>query len=149
MNGEIAFSIIIPTYNRAEIIGKTIESALGQTFQNFEIIVVDDGGTDNTEEVIQAFYSPKLSYYKKENAERAAARNFGAARGKGNYVTFLDSDDILFLSTCRMQKSALTKITSPPLFMLLMKYEMGRANCFPCVTLWNRIRINSSLMAIL
>ena len=91
-----SFSVVIPTYNRAGFIRKTIESVLAQSFQDFEIIVVDDGSTDHTEEVVISIVSDKIRYYKKENAERAAARNFGAKISYGQYVNFLDSDDIVY-----------------------------------------------------
>ncbi len=90
------FSIIIPTYNRADFIGKTINSVLNQTYKNFEIIVIDDGSTDNTREVVNNIKDERIHYYKKENEERAAARNFGVKKAKGEYVTFLDSDDLFY-----------------------------------------------------
>lgn len=96
MKNNPFFSVVIPTYNRAGFIRKTIESVLDQSFQDFEIIVVDDGSTDSTEEVVGSITSDKIHYYKKENAERAAARNFGAKKSKGQYVNFLDSDDIVY-----------------------------------------------------
>src|SRR5437868_10948529 len=96
MAGVIFFSIIIPTYNRASVIKKTIDTTLNQSYPGYEVIVVDDGGTDNTEEVIRAIGNNKITYYKKENAERAAARNYGAAMAKGDYLTFVDSDDLLY-----------------------------------------------------
>ncbi|MEW6773311.1 MAG: glycosyltransferase family A protein [Bacteroidota bacterium] len=92
----ILFSIIIPTYNRAHLISKPIESCLNQTYQNFEIIVVDDGSTDNTEEVIQSISSNKIKYFKIQNSERGFARNFGAEKSNGNWLIFLDSDDIIY-----------------------------------------------------
>jgi len=91
---EPFFTIVVPTYNRAHLIEKTIASLLAQSYQHFEVIVVDDGSTDNTESVVQNISNPKLTYRKKVNAERAAARNFGAKQAKGNYVNFFDSDDI-------------------------------------------------------
>lgn len=90
------FSIIIPTYNRAAFISKTISSVLNQTYLHFEIIIVDDGSTDKTEEVIAAIQHPKLRYYKKQNGERGAARNFGVQHCKGDYINFFDSDDFLY-----------------------------------------------------
>jgi len=93
---ELFFSIIIPTYNRANFIPKTIASILNQTYPYFEIIIIDDGSTDNTEEVIKAIQHPKLHYFKKENGERGAARNYGVQRSKGNYINFFDSDDLLY-----------------------------------------------------
>lgn len=90
------FSIIIPTYNRSGFILKTIDSLLNQKFKDFEIIVVDDGSTDNTKEIIREIIDPRLKYFYKENGERGAARNFGINNSKGKYVTFLDSDDLLY-----------------------------------------------------
>jgi len=96
MSHKPFFSIIIPTYNRAGLIDKALQSALNQSYPNFEVIVIDDGSTDNTEEVIRNYSDLKLSYYKKENAERGVARNFGIDKAKGRYVTFLDSDDYYY-----------------------------------------------------
>jgi glycosyltransferase involved in cell wall biosynthesis len=90
------FSIIIPTYNRAERIAEAIKSVLNQTFGDFELIIVDDGSTDNTEEITKSILDPRIHYFKKNNEERAIARNYGIHRAKGDYITFLDSDDQLF-----------------------------------------------------
>lgn len=91
----LKFSIIIPTYNRAKFITKAINSCIEQTYSNFEIIVVDDGSTDNTESVVADIVTEKLKYYKKANEERGAARNYGVEKATGDYVFFLDSDDWL------------------------------------------------------
>ncbi len=96
MTNNPFFSVVIPTYNRAGFIRKAIESVLAQSFQDFEIIVVDDGSTDDTEDIVKSIVSAKIRYYKKENAERAAARNFGAKISRGLYVNFLDSDDVVY-----------------------------------------------------
>ncbi|RLD55871.1 MAG: hypothetical protein DRJ01_16045 [Bacteroidetes bacterium] len=90
------FSIIIPTYNRAHMIGGTIQSVLNQIYDNFELIVVDDGGTDNTKDVVNKFDDDRIKYYWKENGERGAARNYGVSKSKGDYINFLDSDDLLY-----------------------------------------------------
>jgi glycosyltransferase involved in cell wall biosynthesis len=98
------FSIVIPTYNRAHLIRRTIESVLAQDDPDFELIVVDDGGSDDTEGVVRSFADGRIAYHRKVHGERGAARNFGAARATGRYVNFLDSDDLLLshhLSTAR------------------------------------------------
>ncbi len=87
------FSIIIPTYNRAKILTTTLHSVSSQTFSDYEIIVVDDGSTDDTKEVIHALNDPKIRYFYKANEERGVARNFGASQALGDYLIFLDSDD--------------------------------------------------------
>lgn len=91
------FSIVIPSYNRADLIAKAIQSVLDQTFQDFEIIVVDDCSKDNTAEVVAAFHHPGIRYYRNEvNLERSATRNRGILEATGKYITFLDSDDYYF-----------------------------------------------------
>ena len=89
------FSIIIPTYNRANSIGKVIDSILFQSYPNFEILIIDDGSTDTTSDVVGTYSDIRIRYFKKWNEERAAARNFGVKLAKGDYITFLDSDDYL------------------------------------------------------
>lgn len=87
-------SVVVPSYNRADLIAKTLVSLQQQDYENYEIIVVDDGSTDNTEEVVDQVADARTTFIRKENAERAAARNFGARAAKGEYVNFFDSDDI-------------------------------------------------------
>jgi GalNAc5-diNAcBac-PP-undecaprenol beta-1,3-glucosyltransferase len=89
------FSVIIPTYNRAGFIADTLRSVLAQTFAAFEILVVDDGSKDNTADIVRQLPDARLQYYAKENGERGLARNYGVARAQGEYVLFLDSDDLL------------------------------------------------------
>jgi glycosyltransferase involved in cell wall biosynthesis len=91
----VYFTIVIPTYNREKLIVKTLESILSQTFMDYEVLIIDDGSTDNTEETIQIFLSDKVRYYKKDNEERAVARNFGAKLANGKYINWFDSDDIM------------------------------------------------------
>src|SRR6476660_9734655 len=93
---NIFFSVVVPTYNRADLITKTLQSLLNQQYTNYEIIVVDDGSTDNTEEVVKSLDNQRIIYVKKNNAERAAARNYGAAMAKGEYINFFDSDDLAY-----------------------------------------------------
>jgi glycosyltransferase involved in cell wall biosynthesis len=87
-------SIVIPTYNRADLLVETLDSVLAQTVPPGEIIVVDDGSSDSTSERIRAFKEP-ITYVYQENNGRSSARNRGLALASGDYVMFLDSDDIL------------------------------------------------------
>lgn len=112
------FSVIIPTYNRANFIAKTIQSILHQTYTNFEIIVVDDGSTDNTGEVVKSIDDDRIRYYKKENAERGAARNFGAKQAKGNYLNFFDSDDLAYDIHLNVAYSVIQENNNPEVFTL-------------------------------
>jgi glycosyltransferase involved in cell wall biosynthesis len=115
------FSIIIPTYNRSNFIISTIQSVLSQTYPNFEIIVVDDGSIDDTEDVLKKILDRRVSYYKKNNEERAAARNYGISKAKGDYITFLDSDDILLPHYLQEAISLIQKNNIPPWFHLRYK----------------------------
>ena len=94
----ILFSIVIPTYNRAKVLPRAIESVLTQNFKNYELIVVDDGSTDETDRIIQQ-YSSSLKYIYQPNEGACVARNNGASVANGRYLIFLDSDDWLLSST--------------------------------------------------
>ncbi len=111
-------SIIIPTYNRADKIGKAIESVLNQEYKNFELIIVDDGSTDNTQEVVKGFKDARISYYWKENEERNIARNYGIKRANGEYIGFLDSDDILYNNHLKEAYSIISNLRFPEVIHL-------------------------------
>lgn len=87
-------SVVIPTYNRAQFIASAIESVLTQTFGDFELIVVDDGSTDRTSEIVTSISDPRLVFVRQDNAGRSTARNRALALAKGAYIAFLDSDDL-------------------------------------------------------
>ena len=85
-------SVIVPTYNRARFVTKAIDSVLAQTYKDYEIIVVDDGSTDNTKQVLRP-YMDRIHYIYQENTGVSTARNAGIRAAKGDWVAFLDSDD--------------------------------------------------------
>ncbi len=89
-----AVSVIIPTYNRVESVVRAVYSVLSQSFQDFELIVVDDGSTDGTSDRLKAVFQSKINLISRQNAGVSAARNIGARQSSGNYLSFLDSDDI-------------------------------------------------------
>lgn len=120
------FSIIMPTYNRANLIIDSIKTAIAQEYPHFEIIVVDDGSTDNTEEVITALQHPKIIYHKKKNEERAAARNAGTNLAKGNYVTFFDSDDYMYTNHLTEAVKLIQQNDTPE--MLYLPYNVMDTN---------------------
>ncbi len=86
-------SIVLPTFNRAAWLPKTIQAVLDQTYPNWELLVIDDGSTDHTEKVVKGFTDFRIKYVYQENAERSAARNRGMALASGRWISFLDSDD--------------------------------------------------------
>jgi glycosyltransferase involved in cell wall biosynthesis len=87
-------SICIPTYNRREYLKETLDSVLSQTYKNYEIVIVDDGSTDGTEETVKRLGIP-VTYYWQKNAGDAAARNKLIELARGEYISFIDSDDLL------------------------------------------------------
>ena len=91
MNNKV--SIIIPVYNGENYIREAIDSALSQTYKNIEIIVVNDGSKDNTDEICKS-YGKKIKYIKKENGGVATALNTGIKAAKGQYIAWLSHDDL-------------------------------------------------------
>jgi len=90
-------SIIIPTFNRANTLKKAIESVQTQTCENWKLIIIDDGSEDSTQEVLKDYLKDdRIKYYYQENQGVSVARNFGAKLSSGDYLIFLDSDDIFF-----------------------------------------------------
>jgi len=100
-------SVIIPTYNRAQMVCEAIDSVLAQTLQDVEIVVVDDGSSDGTGEVLRRRYGERIRYFYQENQGRAVARNRGIQRSRGEYLLFLDSDDWLLPRALEVQAAFL------------------------------------------
>ena len=86
-------SIIMPTYNRGETLPRAIQSVLDQLYQHFELIIIDDGSDDNTEQAIRSIQDPRINYVRSNHKGASAARNIGIAQSKFRYIAFLDSDD--------------------------------------------------------
>ena len=101
-------SVVIPTYNRAQLVTEAIDSVLMQTYKDYEIIVVDDGSTDDTEQVLVP-YRDRIRYIYQENQGGAAARNAGIRNSKGTYIAFLDSDDLWLPSKLEKQVAVLNE----------------------------------------
>lgn len=90
---NITFSIVIPLYNKQTAISKTLQSVLSQTYANYEVIVVDDGSTDESVERVKNFNDPRLNLIQKENGGVCSARNKGIKEAKYEYIALLDGDD--------------------------------------------------------
>lgn len=109
-------SVIIPVYNSESYIGKTIESALAQTYKNFEIIIVDDCSTDLSAQIIQKYckkYSNIYYYLQPQNQGVAVARNRALELAKGQYVAFLDSDDLWYPDKIERQLGLMDATNTP------------------------------------
>jgi glycosyltransferase involved in cell wall biosynthesis len=97
-------SVIIPVFNREKLVVKAINSVLAQTYQDFEILIIDDASTDNTEKVIRDLNNDKIKYYRLDkNSGQCIARNFGIKKSNAKYIAFLDSDDEWFPEKLKLQ----------------------------------------------
>jgi len=92
---EPLISIIVPAYNSADYIGQAIESILNQNYKNFELLIIDDGSTDNTKEIVRHYNDSRIKYLYKENGGLSSARNFAVVRSRGQYIMPLDADDMM------------------------------------------------------
>ncbi|MBV5339621.1 MAG: glycosyltransferase family 2 protein [Deltaproteobacteria bacterium] len=108
-------SIIIPTYNNNPVVCQAIDCSLNQTYGNLEIIVVDDGSTDNTEQLLNEKYKGRIIYVHQKNRGPGSARNTGIRHSSGKYVQFLDADDLLDPDKIRIQITGLRKISGKAL----------------------------------
>jgi glycosyltransferase involved in cell wall biosynthesis len=125
---EIIFTIIIPTFNRAKLVCSTIQSILAQRNASFEIIVVDDGGWDNTFQLISKLNDTRIKYVKTENRERGAARNSGLQIANGVYVNYFDSDDLLTSSLSEIEEFILNNNSPDIIYGLIENIsEDGRS----------------------
>jgi glycosyltransferase involved in cell wall biosynthesis len=106
-----AVDVVIPTYNRAQDIGRALDSVLAQTYPVRDIFVIDDGSRDNTEDLVASGYRDRVRYVRQSNAGPAAARNNGIGRCRADWVAFLDSDDYWMPNKLERQMAALSEAT--------------------------------------
>lgn len=125
MNTSPLVSVIIPAYNGEKYLAVTIQSALDQTYPHKEIIVVNDGSTDNTAHVI-AFFGDRVRSIEQQNAGSAAARNHGIQAARGEFIAFLDADDLWLADKLRIQVDYLTK--HPEVGAVYCSWQVWRPN---------------------
>lgn len=96
MKNNPYISVIIPLYNKEAIVKRSIQSVLNQSFQDFELIIVDDGSTDNSVSIVKTIYDDRVTLIQQANGGPSAARNTGAKHAKGKWIIFLDADDEMY-----------------------------------------------------
>jgi len=107
MSNEIEVTILMAAFNASKFIADSIKSVLNQTFQNFELLIINDGSTDNTETIIQSFNDPRIRVIKNEtNRGLIESRNIALLEAKGNFIAILDSDDIAIVDRLEKQLNA-------------------------------------------
>jgi glycosyltransferase involved in cell wall biosynthesis len=117
----VRFSVLIPVFNRCDHVRKAIASVLDQTFTDFELIVIDDGSTDNSLEVIESF-GPRVKLLQQSHRGPEVARNYGAANARGEYLVFLDSDDFFFPFALATLDRVIRHFDSPPFILATLKF---------------------------
>jgi len=100
-------SVIMPAYNRADLLPAAIDSVLGQSFADFEVLVIDDGSQDHTRQIVAGFSDPRIHYFHQKNSGVSAARNRGLEIARGEYLAFLDSDDLFLPAKLAFQVAQL------------------------------------------
>jgi glycosyltransferase involved in cell wall biosynthesis len=115
------FSVLIPTHNREEYLRQAIDSVLAQTFSAYEIFVIDDGSTDGTPELLRS-YGNRIRALRQQNQGPEAARNRAAAQASGEYLAFLDSDDLLMPCALEVYDRIIRTLDDPPLLIGSMTY---------------------------
>lgn len=125
-------SVIIPTCNRAHVIEKAVRSVLEQTFADFELLIIDDGSSDNTQQVLEALQDERIRYVYQENAGACAARNHGIALAQGEYIAFHDSDDLWYPNKLEKQLECINETGSDIVICkLAMCHPDGSKTLFP------------------
>jgi len=119
-------SIVLPSFNRAHILPKAVESILRQTYKDFELIIVDDGSSDNTCEVVKDFNDDRIVYVHQENAGACVARNNGIDHARGEYIAFQDSDDVWHEDKLEKQLTTLRNTGADVVFCRMNRMSDGK-----------------------
>jgi glycosyltransferase involved in cell wall biosynthesis len=101
-------SVVMTTYNHEKYIAEAIQSVLSQTYPDFELIIVNDGSTDGTEQIIESFTDERLIYFSQPNAGPSAAANRGVRAAQGEYIAFMSGDDLCYPTRLERQHSCLS-----------------------------------------
>lgn len=129
MNNKPLVSVIVATFNRADLINETLDSILNQTYENIELIIVDDGSTDNTKEVIVRYLDNRIKYIKTDNwGGPAKPRNIGIKKAKGEYIAFCDDDDLWLPQKLKKQIKILDNSSYGMVFT--MQKQFGATSIF-------------------
>ena len=110
-------SVVIPLYNKEPIIAKTLKSVLSQDYSDFEIVVVDDGSTDNSVVIVEAIHDSRIRFIRQENGGPSKARNTGVKNAKGEWILFLDADDEMLPNTLSYFSSMISKVAEAKIFL--------------------------------
>ncbi|SDW89224.1 glycosyltransferase family 2 protein [Flavobacterium degerlachei] len=123
----IYFSVIIPLYNKEKFIEATLRSVLEQSFTDFEILIINDGSTDSSAEIIKKFNDPRIRYFSKENEGVSAARNFGIDKVQGEFIAFIDADDYWYPGFLEEMFQNIKKYPEQKVFSAAIEIETSKS----------------------
>ena len=129
------FSVIIPLYNKEKFIENTLKSVLNQTFSDFEIIIINDGSTDDSEKKVLPFQDARIRYYTQKNQGAASARNFGIDKANANYIAFIDADDLWYDNHLETLKNIIEEFPDAGIYS--SRYELVYKNASTSVSEFN------------
>lgn len=121
------FSVIIPLYNKENFIENTLKSVLDQTFTDFELIIVNDGSTDTSEEKVFQFHDDRIRYFSKENEGVSSARNYGISVAQSDYITFIDADDYWYPDFLKEMFQNINKYPEEKIFSGAIEIETSKS----------------------
>ncbi len=124
------FSVIIPLYNKEKFIENTLQSVLKQTFSDFEIIIINDGSTDLSEQKVYQFQDSRIRYYTQKNQGASVARNYGISLAKSKYITFIDADDFWYPEFLAFMYQTIHRFPEQKVFAAAIEIETPK-NIFP------------------
>lgn len=119
------FSVVMPVYNREKYVAKAVDSVLSQSYQDFELIIIDDGSTDSTGDVIRSYSDERIKYLRQNNAGPSSARNNGIKNSGGKYIAFLDSDDWWLKDKLKKVREAVEENPDTKIFHTLERWFRG------------------------
>jgi glycosyltransferase involved in cell wall biosynthesis len=120
------FSVIIPVYNKENFIENTLKSVLNQTFSDFEVILINDGSTDSSEQKVLQFKDSRIKYYSNENAGVSSARNYGIEKALSDYITFIDADDYWYPTFLEEMFKNINNFSEYKIFTAAIEIESSR-----------------------
>ena len=126
------FSVIVPLYNKANFVENTLKSVLNQNFTDFEVIIVNDGSIDKSEEKVKGFNDDRIKYFYQENQGASSARNFGIEKANSNYITFIDADDYWFPNFLQEMFNNINEFSEQKVFAAAIEIETSK-NIIPAL----------------
>ena len=120
------FTVIIPLFNKEKFIESTLKSVLNQRFIDFEVLIINDGSTDKSEEKVLKFIDNRIHYFYKENGGVSVARNFGIAQAQSDYITFIDADDYWYPNFLQEMFENIKRFPEPKVFSAAIEVETSK-----------------------